>query len=186
MSEPQRVGAPIEFWFDFASGYAYFAALEIEALIQQYGRTVARRPFTLGAAFKVTGAPVPPILPPRDGFLLLDRTKFAASVAADVKPELADFMVVSARRLPTSRAATLSMSRSLSCGGCHQGSRQGREQRDIATLQRPRPPIALSVGAPRVGSTLSLVADARCDQFQRHEIGAAAKRSPNGTTWLPA
>jgi pimeloyl-ACP methyl ester carboxylesterase len=38
------------------------------------------------------GAPVPPILPPQDGFLLLDRTKFAASFAADVKPDLADFM----------------------------------------------------------------------------------------------
>ncbi len=38
------------------------------------------------------GAPVPPILPPQDGFLLLDRGKFAASFAADVKPELAAFM----------------------------------------------------------------------------------------------
>lgn len=38
------------------------------------------------------GAPVPPILPPVDGFLLLDRTKFAASFAADVRPELASFL----------------------------------------------------------------------------------------------
>ena len=38
------------------------------------------------------GAPVPPILPPRDGFLLLDRSKFAASFAADVEPDLAAFM----------------------------------------------------------------------------------------------
>ena len=38
------------------------------------------------------GAPVPPILPPRDGYLLLDKSKFAASFAADVKPELAEFM----------------------------------------------------------------------------------------------
>jgi hypothetical protein len=30
------------------------------------------------------GAPVPPILPPRDGYLFLDRTKFRASFAADV------------------------------------------------------------------------------------------------------
>jgi 2-hydroxychromene-2-carboxylate isomerase len=52
----QRGGAPIEFWFDFASGYAYFAALEIEALAGRHGRTVAWRPFTLGASFKVTGA----------------------------------------------------------------------------------------------------------------------------------
>ncbi|HEY4009741.1 MAG TPA: alpha/beta hydrolase [Acidobacteriaceae bacterium] len=38
------------------------------------------------------GAPVPPILPPVDGFLFLDRQKFAASFAADVQPELASFM----------------------------------------------------------------------------------------------
>ncbi|WP_082070121.1 alpha/beta hydrolase [Bradyrhizobium sp. LTSP885] len=38
------------------------------------------------------GAPVPPILPPQDGFLHLDKAKFAASFAADVKPELASFM----------------------------------------------------------------------------------------------
>ncbi|MDP3736918.1 MAG: alpha/beta hydrolase [Hyphomonadaceae bacterium] len=38
------------------------------------------------------GAPVPPILPPKDGFLFLDKEKFAASFAADVKPELASFM----------------------------------------------------------------------------------------------
>jgi pimeloyl-ACP methyl ester carboxylesterase len=38
------------------------------------------------------GAPVPPILPPQDGFLFLDRAKFAASFAADVAPEAAAFM----------------------------------------------------------------------------------------------
>lgn len=38
------------------------------------------------------GAPVPPILPPQDGFLFLDREKFAASFAADVAKEKAEFM----------------------------------------------------------------------------------------------
>lgn len=38
------------------------------------------------------GAPMPPILPPKDGYLFLDRSKFAASFAADVEPELAAFM----------------------------------------------------------------------------------------------
>lgn len=37
-------------------------------------------------------APVPPILPPQDGFLFLDRAKFAASFAADVEPDKAQFM----------------------------------------------------------------------------------------------
>ena len=38
------------------------------------------------------GAPVPPILPPQDGFLFLDRSKFQASFAADVELDLATFM----------------------------------------------------------------------------------------------
>lgn len=38
------------------------------------------------------GAPVPPILPPKDGFLFLDRNKFAASFADDVPDEESAFM----------------------------------------------------------------------------------------------
>ena len=38
------------------------------------------------------GAPVPPILPPQDGYLFLDRTKFRAAFAADVTPDAAAFM----------------------------------------------------------------------------------------------
>jgi pimeloyl-ACP methyl ester carboxylesterase len=38
------------------------------------------------------GAPVPPILPPQDGFLLLDREKFHASFAGDLSAEDAAFM----------------------------------------------------------------------------------------------
>ena len=38
------------------------------------------------------GAPVPPILPPQDGFLFLDKEKFHASFAADVSAEQAAFM----------------------------------------------------------------------------------------------
>ncbi len=37
-------------------------------------------------------APVPPILPPQDGYLFLDNAKFPASFAADVEPGTAAFM----------------------------------------------------------------------------------------------
>src|ERR1700719_3394993 len=40
----------------------------------------------------VPGAPVPPIMPPVDGYLLLDKAKFPASFAGDVSPEKAAFM----------------------------------------------------------------------------------------------
>jgi len=38
------------------------------------------------------GAPVPPILPPQDGYLFLDKAKFRASFAADVDGPKASFM----------------------------------------------------------------------------------------------
>jgi pimeloyl-ACP methyl ester carboxylesterase len=38
------------------------------------------------------GAPVPPILPPQDGFLFLDREKFPASFAGDLSADEAAFM----------------------------------------------------------------------------------------------
>jgi pimeloyl-ACP methyl ester carboxylesterase len=38
------------------------------------------------------GAPVPPILPPQDGYLFLDKAKFPASFAADVDAGKAEFM----------------------------------------------------------------------------------------------
>lgn len=41
------------------------------------------------------GAPVPPILPPRDGFLYLDKAKFASAFAADVNAKEAAFMAES-------------------------------------------------------------------------------------------
>jgi 2-hydroxychromene-2-carboxylate isomerase len=47
---------PIEFWFDFSSGYAFFAAQRIEAIAADMGRTVLWRPYMLGTAYKVTGA----------------------------------------------------------------------------------------------------------------------------------
>ena len=46
---------------------------------------------TLIAGFPADG-PQPPILPPRDGFLFLDRDKFHASFAADLPADLAAFM----------------------------------------------------------------------------------------------
>ncbi len=46
---------------------------------------------TLIAGFPQDG-PQPPILPPRDGFLFLDRDKFAQAFAADVDPAQAAFM----------------------------------------------------------------------------------------------
>ncbi len=59
----------------------------ITAFAPDVGESVAKL-----IANPVPGAPVPPILPPKDGFLMLDKAKFAASFAADVAPAKATFM----------------------------------------------------------------------------------------------
>jgi pimeloyl-ACP methyl ester carboxylesterase len=64
------------------AGVVYIAAFAPDAG-ESVGSLIANPP---------PGAAVPPILPPVDGFLLLDKEKFAASFAADVRPEVASFM----------------------------------------------------------------------------------------------
>lgn len=49
------MSAPIDFYFDFASPYGYFASLRIDAVAMRHGREVRWRPFMLGPAFKVSG-----------------------------------------------------------------------------------------------------------------------------------
>ncbi|XHS76501.1 alpha/beta hydrolase [Burkholderiaceae bacterium UC74_6] len=67
------------------SGLVYIAAFAPDA-----GESVAKL-----IANPVPGAPVPPILPPQDGFLLLDQAKFAASFAGDLPVQQANFMAAS-------------------------------------------------------------------------------------------
>jgi hypothetical protein len=46
---------PIDFYFDFASPYGYFASTKIDALAARHGREVNWNVFLVGAAFQVTG-----------------------------------------------------------------------------------------------------------------------------------
>jgi pimeloyl-ACP methyl ester carboxylesterase len=59
----------------------------IAAFAPDEGESVAKL-----IANPVPGAPVPPILPPQDGFLFLDKAKFRDSFAADVEADEAAFM----------------------------------------------------------------------------------------------
>jgi 2-hydroxychromene-2-carboxylate isomerase len=45
----------IDFYFDFASPYGYFASMRIEQLASKYGRMVAWHPVLLGVVFRTTG-----------------------------------------------------------------------------------------------------------------------------------
>lgn len=91
------------------------------------------------------GAPVPPILPPQQGFLELDRAKFAASFAADVAPEKAEFMANS--QVPWGLNA-------LNGAVTQPAWRSKPSWYLVATDDRMIPPPAQRVMSKRAGSTV--------------------------------
>src|SRR6202167_3006143 len=93
----------------------------------------------------VPGAPVPPILPPQDGFLALDKTKFAASFAADVAPEKAEFMANS--QVPWGVAA-------LNGAVTEPAWKSKQSWSLVATDDRMIPPAAQRAMSKRAGSSV--------------------------------
>jgi len=91
------------------------------------------------------GAPVPPILPPQDGYLFLDRTKFAASFAADVASDVAEFMADS--QVPWGVEA-------LSGAISHPAWKTKPSWYLVATEDRMIPPDAQRAMSKRAGSTV--------------------------------
>jgi len=93
-------------------------------------------------------APVPPILPPQDGYLLLDRAKFPASFAADVDPEKATFMADS--QVPWGVAAL--------SGSIDEPAWKSKPSWYLVTTEdKMIPPAAQRFMAKRAGSTVTEV-----------------------------
>jgi pimeloyl-ACP methyl ester carboxylesterase len=91
------------------------------------------------------GAPVPPILPPQDGYLFLDKAKFAASFAADVAKDKAEFMANS--QVPWGVAA-------LSGTITNPAWKSKPSWYLIATEDKMIPPAAQQAMSKRAGSTV--------------------------------
>jgi pimeloyl-ACP methyl ester carboxylesterase len=92
------------------------------------------------------GAPVPPILPPQDGFLFLDRDKFPASFAGDLPLEEAQFMADS--QVPWGVGA-------LSGAVSEPAWRSKASWYLVATDDRMIPPPAQRAMAERAGATVA-------------------------------
>lgn len=71
------MSGPIEFYFDFASPYGYFASTQIEDVAKRHGRPVAWRPMLLGAALKVTGGSPLTQIPLKADYAVRDMPRFA-------------------------------------------------------------------------------------------------------------
>src|SRR5258708_6212194 len=91
------------------------------------------------------GAPAPPILPPQDGYIFLDKAKFPAFFAADVNPDVASFMADS--QVPSGVEAL--------CGAITQPAwRTKPSWYLVSTEDKMIPPDAQRAMSKRAGSTV--------------------------------
>jgi pimeloyl-ACP methyl ester carboxylesterase len=110
------------------------------------------------------GAPVPPILPPQDGYLFLDKAKFVASFAADVAQDKAEFMANS--QLPWGLEA-------LNGTISEPAWKTKPSWYLVATADRMIPPPAQQFMSKRAGSTVVEVAGSHAVYVSKPEAVAA-------------
>lgn len=110
------------------------------------------------------GAPVPPILPPQEGYLFLDKAKFQASFAADVSDDKAAFLADS--QVPWGVNAL--------AGSVSQPAWKTRPSWYlVATEDRMIPPPAQRQMAARAGATVVEAAGSHAIYISRPETVAA-------------
>jgi pimeloyl-ACP methyl ester carboxylesterase len=120
------------------------------------------------------GAPVPPILAPQDGYLFLDREKFAASFAADVPRAKAEFMADS--QVPWGVEA-------LNGAVTEAAWRSKPSWYLIATDDKMIPPAAQELMSRRAGSTLAQVhASHAVYVSQPQAVAALIEKAARGVT----
>jgi pimeloyl-ACP methyl ester carboxylesterase len=113
------------------------------------------------------GAPVPPILPPRNGFLMLDRERFHASFAADLPDRQAAFMADSQVRWGVDALG----------GSVSQPAWRSRPSWYLVTTDDQMiPPQAQHAMAQRAGSQVSEVAASHSVYMSRPDVVAGLIR----------
>ncbi|MFI6407977.1 alpha/beta fold hydrolase [Streptomyces sp. NPDC050548] len=120
------------------------------------------------------GAPVPPILPPVDGFLFLDREKFAASFAGDLPEADAQFLADS--QVPWGLDAL--------GGAVTQPAWRTRPSHYlVATDDRMIPPPAQRAMAERAGATVAETGGSHAVYVSKPaEVAAFIGKAATGTT----
>jgi 2-hydroxychromene-2-carboxylate isomerase len=76
---------PIDFYFEFASPYGYFASLRIDAIAANYDREVRWHPIMLGAALKATGSQPQVRIPIKGDYFKRDVARCARHLGAPFK-----------------------------------------------------------------------------------------------------
>jgi 2-hydroxychromene-2-carboxylate isomerase len=80
------VPAPIEFWFDFISPYAYLAWQRIHAVAEVHGRELVYRPVLFAGLLNHWGQLGPAEIPPKREFVFRQVSRRAAALGVRLQP----------------------------------------------------------------------------------------------------
>jgi 2-hydroxychromene-2-carboxylate isomerase len=80
------VPAPIEFWFDFISPYAYLAWQRIHAVAEAHGRELVYRPVLFAGLLNHWGQLGPAEIPPKREFVFRQVSRRAAALSVPLLP----------------------------------------------------------------------------------------------------
>jgi 2-hydroxychromene-2-carboxylate isomerase len=118
---------PIRFYLDFASPYAYFAAAQIDAIGEEFGRAVEWRPMLMWAVLKAQGVAAPMESRVKREYMLHDMHRSAAffgvpyrdPVKLPLSSHLASRLFYTVNE--TDRDAALALARRLLTAFCAEG-----------------------------------------------------------------
>jgi 2-hydroxychromene-2-carboxylate isomerase len=86
LCEAEVVPAPIEFWFDFISPYAYLAWHRVHAVAQAHGRELVYRPVLFAGLLNHWGQLGPAEIPPKREFVFRQVSRRAAALGVPLRP----------------------------------------------------------------------------------------------------
>jgi 2-hydroxychromene-2-carboxylate isomerase len=163
----------LDFYFDFASGYSYFAARRIDRLAANHGCIVRWHPVMLTALTASTGVPPSPMVPVKWQYVLRDmhRTALAEGIPLRLSKAFPQLLVAPARAMLWLRAhhgEAVAQAFARTCFQAYYGD--SVDIADVAVLQG----IAANLGVDRVAFAAGLADPVIKEQFrQGNELALA-------------
>ena len=175
------MAAAIDFYFEFASPYGYFASTRIDAIAARHGREVAWHPIMLGAAFKLTGALPLTQTPLKGDYMMRDLPRFARllGVPFTAPPVMPTNSLAAGRAYVWLAQDDPAKAKALARAIFHAHWGEGREiarPEDVADIAAP-------LGIPR-SALLAAVGDPAIKQRLREATEAAIERGVFGSPFM--
>lgn len=175
MAERAAASAPLDFYFDFISGYGYFASLRIEAIAARHGRSVNWHSMLLGVSvMKVMG--LKPLLetPLKGEYVLNDAARYMRRHGLVLARRVSDPMMdprPAARAFYWIRRHHPGQEAAFACGVYDRYWRLGKDLSDPAEI------AAVAASNPSLGLDPAALGDGQASDESRSDLREAVAAS---------